>query len=367
MTPSNGCRLSWPDTAPAGKNPIGGLAKQAVAVSLMVVLTLVFDAAPLRAEDDQDGPETPPPAAAPSDEFSLDKELESERRPPATPADGDAPGEAPNDAQLLADEETLGDPTGSLMEQLDRTVARMRGAARSVTDVEQRKAVRIQQSRALKDLDELIRQLEEALDAPPQQPSESQSNPPPESPAGDPPPQGEASPQGGKPSQPKSGAGQAGQGKSGQKKPSQGEAGQGGKKGGGKKRLTLRSRGQGGPGQVARGPSRTPPSGKGQPQPEGQSPPGQPNQGDPNRPGDSVEGTRPGEARPAEDPLTAKLTKDVWGHLPPHLREQLLNVYSEKYLPKYEELVRQYYEALAQQSRDGSSRSNNRRPPGQTR
>ena len=52
----------------------------------------------------------------------------------------------------------------------------------------------------------------------------------------------------------------------------------------------------------------------------------------------------------------AKLThrretaKAVWGHLPPALRKELLNVFSEKYLPQYEDLIRSYYEALAEQA-----------------
>jgi aspartate aminotransferase-like enzyme len=45
------------------------------------------------------------------------------------------------------------------------------------------------------------------------------------------------------------------------------------------------------------------------------------------------------------------LIKDVWGHLPPHVREAMLNSMSEKYLPKYEELVKKYYEALAQKTK----------------
>ena len=49
--------------------------------------------------------------------------------------------------------------------------------------------------------------------------------------------------------------------------------------------------------------------------------------------------------------MKQRLAKDVWGHLPPQLRQELLNVYSEKYLPKYEDMVRRYYEALADESR----------------
>ncbi|MBC8114291.1 MAG: hypothetical protein H7062_07940 [Candidatus Saccharimonas sp.] len=45
-----------------------------------------------------------------------------------------------------------------------------------------------------------------------------------------------------------------------------------------------------------------------------------------------------------------KLEIDVWGHLPPHLRNELLNTYGERMLPKYEQLVKQFYEALSEQN-----------------
>ena len=45
-----------------------------------------------------------------------------------------------------------------------------------------------------------------------------------------------------------------------------------------------------------------------------------------------------------------KMEIDVWGHLPPHLREELLNKYGEQMLPKYQNLVKQFYEALSEQS-----------------
>lgn len=51
-----------------------------------------------------------------------------------------------------------------------------------------------------------------------------------------------------------------------------------------------------------------------------------------------------------------KLEMDVWGHLPPHLRDQLLNTYGEKVLPKYQHLVKQFYEALSEQSDTGLRR-----------
>jgi hypothetical protein len=65
---------------------------------------------------------------------------------------------------------------------------------------------------------------------------------------------------------------------------------------------------------------------------------------------DSQERTDPARAA-AEQARRAQLIKDVWGHLPPHVREAMLNSVSEKYLPKYEELVKKYYEALAETNR----------------
>jgi len=56
----------------------------------------------------------------------------------------------------------------------------------------------------------------------------------------------------------------------------------------------------------------------------------------------------------ADDDRRQKMIKDVWGHLPPHLREAMLNSFSEKYLPEYEELVKRYYEALAEKNRKRS-------------
>lgn len=57
------------------------------------------------------------------------------------------------------------------------------------------------------------------------------------------------------------------------------------------------------------------------------------------------------EKKAAEDAARKKkLEMDVWGHLPPHLREQLLNTYGERMLPKYQQLVKQFYEALSDQN-----------------
>jgi hypothetical protein len=44
------------------------------------------------------------------------------------------------------------------------------------------------------------------------------------------------------------------------------------------------------------------------------------------------------------------LAQSVWGHLPPKMQEELRRSFSEKFVAKYEQMIRQYYEALAEQS-----------------
>ncbi|MFO1023200.1 MAG: hypothetical protein U0903_21300 [Planctomycetales bacterium] len=59
-----------------------------------------------------------------------------------------------------------------------------------------------------------------------------------------------------------------------------------------------------------------------------------------------------------EEGSTAAYEKDVWGHLPPAMRRELLNIYREKFIPKYDEMVRKYYEALS----EGNQNPDNRGP-----
>lgn len=54
------------------------------------------------------------------------------------------------------------------------------------------------------------------------------------------------------------------------------------------------------------------------------------------------------DERAAEMARRRALINEVWGHLPPNVREKLLNVGSEKLLPQYEDLIRKYYESLAE-------------------
>lgn len=49
------------------------------------------------------------------------------------------------------------------------------------------------------------------------------------------------------------------------------------------------------------------------------------------------------------------LMRDVWGHLPPAVRKKLLNMSGDKYLPKYEDLRKRYFELLAEEGQSGSN------------
>jgi hypothetical protein len=48
-----------------------------------------------------------------------------------------------------------------------------------------------------------------------------------------------------------------------------------------------------------------------------------------------------------------QMLKRVWGQLPDRLREQVQSASVEEFLPKYEQLIEQYYQRLAEQDMDG--------------
>lgn len=78
------------------------------------------------------------------------------------------------------------------------------------------------------------------------------------------------------------------------------------------------------------------------------------------QPGQSSNAGEPSSEKPARDSSermrkekTAKvdaeyqdLLKDVWGHLPPHLRQQMEQSANEEFLPKYESEISEYFRAL---------------------
>ena len=64
-------------------------------------------------------------------------------------------------------------------------------------------------------------------------------------------------------------------------------------------------------------------------------------------PGGGTKGTQIAPTLPNEDPFT----KQVWGHLPEKLRQQASQYYREQYMPKYQEMLKQYYSNLAERDR----------------
>lgn len=69
------------------------------------------------------------------------------------------------------------------------------------------------------------------------------------------------------------------------------------------------------------------------------------------QPQDSEE--RQGDSRESKQRADRKLRleNDIWGHLPPNLREEMLNFYGERMLPQYEDFVRKFYETLSEPTR----------------
>ena len=47
------------------------------------------------------------------------------------------------------------------------------------------------------------------------------------------------------------------------------------------------------------------------------------------------------------------LVKQAWGHLPERIREQMPNTASEEFLPKYEEVIEDYFQRMAEEGREG--------------
>jgi hypothetical protein len=73
-------------------------------------------------------------------------------------------------------------------------------------------------------------------------------------------------------------------------------------------------------------------------------------------------------ARDSSDPLNRtnsepvdknevnELVKQLWGHLPQRSREQVLQSFSDEFLPKYEQEIEQYYRRLSEETQERASR-----------
>jgi hypothetical protein len=64
-----------------------------------------------------------------------------------------------------------------------------------------------------------------------------------------------------------------------------------------------------------------------------------------------------GKASPKrQNDKMADLYKDVWGHLPDRMRQEMDLYYREQFMPRYSDLLRRYYSALAEQRKKGDDR-----------
>ncbi|HVK13410.1 MAG TPA: hypothetical protein VM597_31940 [Gemmataceae bacterium] len=76
--------------------------------------------------------------------------------------------------------------------------------------------------------------------------------------------------------------------------------------------------------------------------------------------GKEPKGDRPdqfGKASPKrQNDKMADLYNDVWGHLPDRMRQEMDLYYREQFMPRYSELLRRYYAALAEQRKKGDDR-----------
>ncbi len=65
---------------------------------------------------------------------------------------------------------------------------------------------------------------------------------------------------------------------------------------------------------------------------------------------DSTDEMQPGDAAKAEQATPQEILKKVWGHLPARLRDQMLQNPAERFLPKYEREIEDYFERLIELS-----------------
>ncbi|MBS0210986.1 MAG: hypothetical protein JSS27_18740 [Planctomycetes bacterium] len=71
---------------------------------------------------------------------------------------------------------------------------------------------------------------------------------------------------------------------------------------------------------------------------------------------DSTEGLAKRETEKVDAKKLDDALKDIWGELPPRLRQQMLQGSTERFLPKYELLIEQYFKALAERKKGSTSR-----------
>jgi len=215
------------------------------------------------------------------------------------------------------------------------------------------------QQEILKDIDALLKKAQQPPPNPPDMPPPmSDMMPPPKSDM--PPPMGGGGmppPKGGTPP-PKGGMGM-----SGAMPPPQGGTGQGGgspqpKAGGSSgssraERRQRRERQQGG-NPMGGNPMANLGGGGKEPIPASPAPKEGPMSGRDEKPSGDGGGVRFDQLSPKrQSDKLADLYKDVWGQLPDRMRQEMDLYYREQFMPRYSELLRQYYAALAEQRKKG--------------
>lgn len=91
---------------------------------------------------------------------------------------------------------------------------------------------------------------------------------------------------------------------------------------------------------------------KGMPMPMSNSPMNTEPMGTKSEPASGTPGT--GSSRtPPTLPLEDSFSKQVWGHLPEKMRQQVSQYYRDQYMPRYSEMLKQYYSSLAEREKQG--------------
>jgi hypothetical protein len=210
----------------------------------------------------------------------------------------------------------------------ERIQQNTKAAADRLSESDPGDETRKKQSQALKDLDELLKQAQNPMGGGQGQQKDDMSQQGEQQSKGGGSPMGGGMPKGGSPK----GGGKSGKSGSGQQPQKQGWRDRNGQDPGGSAQK------QPGTPQQAKGQE---PAGKDQPQTLGKN--------DPKNAGNNP-GMGAGKGAPAL-PLDDTITKQVWGHLPERLRQQMSQYYKEQFMPKYSDMLRQYYASLAEREK----------------
>jgi hypothetical protein len=210
------------------------------------------------------------------------------------------------------------DPADDAAKLREKIAEQMQAAEKKLKDRDAGTDTRQLQDDALRNIDKLLELARRPPPPPPPQQQPMDGSPPPM--GGQPPPQG-GQPQGGQP--------QAQPGT--QQRPQSGQA----------RRERREQRRQQMERQTQAGGQRQQP----QQADTGDTQNGQPSQTSPNQSGMAGKNG----ARSADQ--MSDVVKDIWGHLPETLRQEVDHYYRDRFMPRYQDLLREYYQKLAERDR----------------